>query len=1613
MGCANKESCKGSMAQQTCDVARNAPQDASSIRVFGKVETGCGGSRRHAGTRPAKSRKPGSRAAGPVRHWMKRARQRQAFQSGGTSPSGRFSRRLSQSFQHPAAALRLAAVSLVVIAAGLATMQTASAQSETTIWSATLTVGAIGATCGIGGTREGYTVKHRAVIQGDNQCRSAGSLSRTVFTYGNHSYSVSQLYTEEGDDPDLGIALYDLYGGGLFNSDRLDDLKLYVGSASFAFDDATATVNRAAGHPHPNRFEWENSGLDWSDGDTVQVRIAVKSNPGPVAPTFPVGSRICSLKENSEPGTVVCKPNITATDFNGDTVTYSLHGRHASRFSIDSATAKITTTAPASQFNYEARTGRRKIALMVRATDPGGLSATKRVTVLLSDVFEARVVGRGTDSLTLAWDPPSNARTVAGYDVWHRPVGTPPGAPEGASYPWQCPPFGTYERRQQGYIGRLRCVLYDASDTGATLTGYPAGEGLLPGTEYEIYVREVLDAPHERPSFSDWAPRVTAVTGVRGRSSLQVTDVRNVREGNVSNRTVRITFDRALSFRRPPPSAFTVIVDGERVGLRAATPFAGSAGSELYMRLDTDFDTGDEVRVVYIDPTGDNDDRAIQDTNGLDSASFCVRFVRGETGWSTCSLDVLPPRPTTLTSPSNSDPPRFSVSFNEALDFDTLPGVSQFRARSADISVDVTALQRHPTRGPSWLSVQVARLLSQTEKLELSYRDPSSGDDAQAIQDPAGNDAKSFCLELPTREADTRIVSADAPCSWHASPGTRDEEPGEVFSASFKDVPKSHDGSEVEVELEFTQAPKDGFSYQLLQGHTDGRDGVLEIGNGELEGVERIVKSGENKNQRWRLTITPTSADGDITVTLPATTDCSAVNAICNASDQPLSAAVTTTIPNEEKTERTEATEEQKDSVKLTVGYVTGHTPATEHDGSTAFTFKFSFSEELHDDYSYATMRDHSLDIAQGTGFPVPKLTPHVNRRVKDNNQHWEVKVTPNGRDDIAINLGPNQLDCTDAKAMCTEDGRELKGVLPTRVVKGPPGISVADASVEEATGASVDFTVTMGGTRSGNVTVDYATSDGTAEANADYTAVAGTLTFAPGETSNTVSVPVIDDAVDEGSETFTLTLSNASGGGAYLTDSEATGTITNNDPMPKAWLARFGRTAAIHVLDALEERLESGPGASWMRLGGHRVGAGRETDNTFSRPAAQSNLWDRAADEDPSGRDLTFDQLLLGSAFHLVSNPEETTSPMRLSAWSRVATSGFDGRESETSFDGTVTTATLGVDSVWQRWLTGIAVAYSEGDGTYTLGSIDAARLQSTLTSFHPYAAYELSDRVKLWGMVGYGSGTLKLMRQDALSTDLDMRMGAVGMRGDLLSPSEPGGGLALALRSDALWTQTSSEAVAGLAGTAATTSRLRLVLEASRPLSLAGGGTLTPVVEVGVRHDGGDAETGSGVEVGGRLGYAAAWGLTLEVSLRALVAHEAADYEEWGASGMLRFDPGRQGLGLTAQVAPSWGMAMSGVGQLWSRPDTRGLAARDAEVTPAGHVVAELGYGFPALRGQGLLTPYAQASLLEGMEQAWHLGTRLDLESSLNLSLQATHRQRQDEPAAHELALLATVPW
>ncbi len=718
-----------------------------------------------------------------------------------------------------------------------------------------------------------------------------------------------------------------------------------------------------------------------------------------------------------------------------------------------------------------------------------------------------------------------------------------------------------------------------------------------------------------------------------------------------------------------------------------------------------------------------------------------------------------------------------------------------------------------------------------------------------------------------------------------------------------------------------------------------------------------------------------------------------------------------------------------------------------EHDGSKRFEFGIRFSEEVAG--LRLTAVRAALQVTNG------KIVA-VKRTVAGQNRNVTVQVRPSGADDVTITL-PATADCAATGAICTPDGRKLVSAL-SATVRGPVALSVADAKANEADEA-IAFTVSLSRAAAGEVTVDYATRDGTAVAGEDYTFTRGTLRFAAGELEKTVSVPLLDDAIDEGEETFTLKLTNPQG--AAIGDGEATGTIENSDPLQRMWLSRFGRTVADHVTAAVSERLATPLSGAQVTVGGQSLDLAGSRDaallgETLTSIARAMGAPDGSAPGDdpgsgspgtgsgqaaagiggsadagtpalmPSSRDL-----LLGSAFHLAR--EGDGAGPGLAAWGRVTTGGFDGEapadDGTVRIDGTVTTGILGADAGWKRLLAGVAVSVSEGEGSFEQPDVDAGTIESSMTTVSPYARVMVNDRVSAWGLAGWGTGEMTIVQaandrgqpERITRTDLEMRLAALGGRGALLQADEAGG-MELALKADAFLVETTSQAVSNEGETSAQASRVRLGLEGSRAFDIGGSGVLTPGLELGLRHDGGDAETGTGVELGGRVSWTdPETGLGVEARVRALLAHEDENYREWGASGAVRLGPGEGGRGLSFSLSPTWGAPSSGVEQLWSLRDARELGPDGERFEPEGRFEGELGYGMAHFGDRWTGTPSLGFGFAGGGRD-YRLGWRLVPagrgDPGFEVSLDATRNEAANATGAgtevgHGVMLRAGIRW
>ena len=724
------------------------------------------------------------------------------------------------------------------------------------------------------------------------------------------------------------------------------------------------------------------------------------------------------------------------------------------------------------------------------------------------------------------------------------------------------------------------------------------------------------------------------------------------------------------------------------------------------------------------------------------------------------------------------------------------------------------------------------------------------------------------------------------------------------------------------------------------------------------------------------------------------------------------------------------------------------------HEGSESpFEIHLQFSEDvdLIEVIGEQNLLEHAFTV---TGGSIEAIRPTRDRRGEFLANEWAMRVLPVSEEPVTISPVVD-LACDQPGAICTIDDRPLSEAPSVTVQRIEQVLSVADAEAGEGPGAVLVFEVMLARAADEPVTVDYQTADGTAAAGEDYEAVSGTLSFEAGQIAARVQVSIIDDSHDEGEETLTLILTNAFN--ARIHDGEALGIIVNSDPVPSAWLARFGRVASDHVAQAVARRLERGTSEDHLKVGGVRqdrrvtsfsdpdagraASASTHMDPDPLAPGATQlpspwaatgsggrntqsagGLGAGTVSSMPTGESYALTSLhdvLMGSSFFYTHGESDDAFSGPLTVWGETASTRFKGSEGTLSLDGEVTTAMLGLDKRYGRWLVGTTLSYSEGEGRYQGSGALGGSMESTLTSLNPYAHFELNGTTSLWGVFGYGSGSLRVTpdgAESALETGLSNRMAAFGGRGRLSVRSGDAGRFELALRSDALLTRTDSDAVQGLAGAQGATSRVRLMLEGSGSMPLSTGGVLKPSLEAGLRYDAGDAETGAGVEAGFALQYSnPVQGLTVEGRVRGLLAHSDGAYEEWGASGLLRLDPGVSGRGVSLTVAPVWGAASGGVEHLWSTDTAASLAAVDA-VDAQARLQAELGYGLRPPVGQGVLTPYAGFSAAGGDAGSTYrlVGVRWRAGPMFQMAIEGSHGEAEgDSQPATTATLRISYRW
>ncbi|MCY4185335.1 MAG: hypothetical protein OXD45_08500, partial [Rhodobacteraceae bacterium] len=575
------------------------------------------------------------------------------------------------------------------------------------------------------------------------------------------------------------------------------------------------------------------------------------------------------------------------------------------------------------------------------------------------------------------------------------------------------------------------------------------------------------------------------------------------------------------------------------------------------------------------------------------------------------------------------------------------------------------------------------------------------------------------------------------------------------------------------------------------------------------------------------------------------------------------------------------------------------------------------------------------------------------------------------------------------------------------------PVVSFVSASSQAAENGGMHYImVTIEPVSSGNFMINLL-EEGDATNGEDYKLKPDVM-IAAGKSSVRLQVEIMEDDIVEEDETLKITLQSPNNNQEIKWGQKThevkivDHTRLANSRNLSEWQVRFGRAVTEQVLDGITKRIEAPRHApTQIQIAGYPLDL-NGTDNTSVQDSAltfnnNTNLGDPTnnsfvSQNDPTEQNImSLREALLESNFTVIGQNPSTQENHAF--WGQISQSFFEGREGELSLEGETTTAMLGTDVTKGKWLIGMAILQSVGKGSYTQSDKPKNAIDATLTALVPYASLTASERFSIWGTLGFGSGwiTRSPDPKQIQKADIEWSMAAIGFRNNLMMGVETGG-LNLAVVGDSFYTATKSEKTEDLDGTSGKVTRVRLGLEGARKITLKDNKSLTPKFTVSLRQDGGDAETGWGMEVSVGMSWQdTESGLEADFSAKNLVAHTSNGFSNWGYSLSVTHDPNpytKRGF------SASYNQSLSGsnndifntlpqAGQFGQ--EEIGAISRQAEVS----------YGFPAFDGSYTNIPFV-AVKESGYTRDLTLGGRLTREHG-SPQLDVSYRAKRIEGSGH----------
>ncbi len=552
------------------------------------------------------------------------------------------------------------------------------------------------------------------------------------------------------------------------------------------------------------------------------------------------------------------------------------------------------------------------------------------------------------------------------------------------------------------------------------------------------------------------------------------------------------------------------------------------------------------------------------------------------------------------------------------------------------------------------------------------------------------------------------------------------------------------------------------------------------------------------------------------------------------------------------------------------------------------------------------------------------------------------------------------------------------------------PPVSVSAQALTLTEGAMESYTLVLDSAPTTSVTIEITPQDSTR-----ITVTPATVVFTPDnwQSPQSVSVRATDDsaATDQ-----TVQLNHTLAGREQIIDSvtitiQKRAVITDEIPTTP-WVSRMGRTLAEQAIDGIRNRMNASrtPGLTATL-------AGWQLPMHSSKESPDAAFIHNDAYHNP----ITLHARDIFSNSQFIHTTGLDLRGGNTAFWGQLSETDFSGTQHDLHTQGESRTLNIGADYVVHDWMTGISLLSNSTKGTQQRQAI-TERMESNLTALIPYSARETGE-TRIWGAAGFGQGTVSRYREDRKSNESDItwQMLNLGVSREIRTTETA----TLSLDTDALWVRTQSDE-SRQDNMNPSISRIRAGLQSTWNHTLYNT-ELQPSLTVGVRHDGGGAESGFGLYAGSGLHWTSAT-VQMDIEGQVVLSHQQ-EIEESGFSASLIHDANPHSeLGFSLSLSQASLLAIDGL-------DSWYLQESLMPVTDDSRWSMDAAYGLSAWDGRFTGSPHIGLGLSgdsRDIQLGWRM-TPLATNKHLSLGIQATRLTQEQTAPKHWFGVEARVRW